>query len=1367
VSSSSGGPKAEVSGQPEPASGRYQLLGTLGGGGMAIVHEVLDRATGRRVAQKRLRPQESEQRMQRTRELFEREFHTLAQLAHPRVVEVYDYGVDERGPYYTMELLDGGDLERLVPGPYRRVCAIARDVCSALSLLHSRRIVHRDVSPRNVRCTSDGLAKLIDFGAMTRMGVIKDLVGTPVYCPPEVLHLQAIDGRADLYALGATLYYVLTGRHAYPVREFAALPKAWQFGIARPSELVAGIPAALDDLVLDLLQQDPERRPATAAEVMERLSAIEGRTLQENLLVAQSYLTTPVFVGREPELAAVRAKAARALEGQGSALLVLGEAGVGRSRFLDQNALAGQLLGLTVIRADADDAASGDYGVMRRLLAQLQQTQPALVPSLEARERAVLRAAFPELIAAEAGAARADVTRAQLQNALQHALIGASRRAPLLIAIDDLHRTDEPSLSALGLLARELRGAPMIVVASAERSAAPRASLPFEAFASAASEIALLPLELAEAQTLLASMFGASPHLDTLTPRLLSLSQGIPRDLMRLAQHLVDCNVVRYQGGAWSLPEQLEAQDLPESVAQLLAARVRACEPSARALAAALALCPEKSFSFEECFALAAHGDTGRLMTDLVQLSDADVVRSVDDRYSITDRAWVPVVLDTVSPEELARLHLRLSAVFERQPGEEFRSAQHLLRAGDTQRALDRFVAHAVISRQQTDRDPEAYFSFVRSQPSDWMETYEQAIAECRRLGRPRGDAYALHMRLSGIVAMVGLPAKTATMSALVSQLTAAAGLDDWAQLDASLPPRDRILRALETARARWQTLPDDERLMEPMTALRELTIAVRHIMGPSAPNFDLPMLRELPSLAPYVALSPTLGVIEQLRIGVLARVTGRLDRARELYAQLLETIAQPGHVGLDESAYEFTRLLLASALAMMEVGLGLPAGIERVADIEANPLFQVTAMQLRMQHYAWQGESDVAAQCRKQLEVLRLQSSARQTFENTYLVWQLMAQVACDDVARVKQSLAEIAPLAERFAGWRPVLAFGRAEYLRLRGDHAAAQAELAGELARLKAGDHQLWAQLAAAEIRAFDAAGESAEAVRRGRAHLEALERAELGDSARQSLLLPLSAAEAHAGQLDAARETGDLALAHALAAGTTGINLALAYEACAWVALARRERAQYEAMLKACEGALRGVRDSALTSKLWQLKRQAQATGLAPVVLDPQLGFLQAGESVLESRISNCASSSERAHTMLALLAQQSGCQEGFLYQVTHEGPRWVASLGEQSPSERLESIARNFVQAELSAGEMITDVGTSQWSSLELDEREQTYRPVLLSHYVEGECVITGLALLHVDSGQAFVYPGETASRISRCLHELEKGTGMAVTGLDV
>jgi serine/threonine protein kinase len=85
-------------------------------------------------------------------------------------------------------------------------------------------------------------SKLIDFGAMTPMGPSKELVGTPAFCAPEILNMQALDARTDLYALGATLYFALTGRHAYPARDFASLSNAWRFGIARPSELVPGIP---------------------------------------------------------------------------------------------------------------------------------------------------------------------------------------------------------------------------------------------------------------------------------------------------------------------------------------------------------------------------------------------------------------------------------------------------------------------------------------------------------------------------------------------------------------------------------------------------------------------------------------------------------------------------------------------------------------------------------------------------------------------------------------------------------------------------------------------------------------------------------------------------------------------------------------------------------------------------------------------------------------------------------------------------------------------------------------------------------------------------------------------------------------------
>ncbi|HMJ11358.1 MAG TPA: serine/threonine-protein kinase, partial [Polyangiaceae bacterium] len=310
----------------EWVANRYRVVGTLGQGGMAIVYQVLDSATGQALALKRMIGASSQE--QRDMALFEREYLTLARLAHPRVVRAYDYGVEEQGPYYTMELLDGGDLQRLAPIDYRKACALLSDVCSALSLLHSRRMVYRDLSPRNVRCTGNGMAKLIDFGAMTPMGPSREWVGTLPFCAPEALHSQPLDARTDLYALGATLYYALTSRHAYPARDAGHLIDLWQSKPPPPSELVPGIPSALDALILDLLAQDPQHRPASAAEVMERLSAIADLPIDEQLLVSQAYLSTPTLVGREGQLDEIRKRLGRALRRRGGSLLLQGVPGV-------------------------------------------------------------------------------------------------------------------------------------------------------------------------------------------------------------------------------------------------------------------------------------------------------------------------------------------------------------------------------------------------------------------------------------------------------------------------------------------------------------------------------------------------------------------------------------------------------------------------------------------------------------------------------------------------------------------------------------------------------------------------------------------------------------------------------------------------------------------------------------------------------------------------------------------------------------------------------------------------------------------------------------------------------------------------------
>jgi serine/threonine-protein kinase len=151
-------------------AGRFWVEEVLGRGGMGAVYRVQDGRSGKKLALKRgyaRDPRKADKR----KALLEREYHTLAQLAHPSIIEVYDYGVDESGPYYTMELLDGADLDKRGRLPWRQVCALLCDVASSLAILHSRGLLHRDVSSRNVRVTADGRAKLIDFGAMTSMGV--------------------------------------------------------------------------------------------------------------------------------------------------------------------------------------------------------------------------------------------------------------------------------------------------------------------------------------------------------------------------------------------------------------------------------------------------------------------------------------------------------------------------------------------------------------------------------------------------------------------------------------------------------------------------------------------------------------------------------------------------------------------------------------------------------------------------------------------------------------------------------------------------------------------------------------------------------------------------------------------------------------------------------------------------------------------------------------------------------------------------------------------------------------------------------------------------------------------------------------------
>jgi serine/threonine protein kinase len=353
---------------------------------MAVVYEAFDRVRGTAIALKCLSVERFSPGKQYDRAvaLFEREYYALSQLTHPHIIEVYDYGLDSEGPYYSMELLTGTSLRAASPTRWDEACSLVRDIASALALLHSCSLVHRDVTPLNVHCDLHSRAKLIDFGAMMPAGVARHLVGTPAFIAPESLRQQSLDGRADLFALGACLYFAITGQRAFPAHSLDDLNDAWRVPPAPPSQFAADVPEELDELILALLSVERDDRPRTAAEVYERLTTLARLPREEAAGVAQAYLSRPALVGRSEQLELLRERAQASREGAGCSLLVRGVRGVGRSCMLDAAALEATLAGFQVARADNSAGDASSLGAVRQLLSVLVSSNPVLSRALQA-----------------------------------------------------------------------------------------------------------------------------------------------------------------------------------------------------------------------------------------------------------------------------------------------------------------------------------------------------------------------------------------------------------------------------------------------------------------------------------------------------------------------------------------------------------------------------------------------------------------------------------------------------------------------------------------------------------------------------------------------------------------------------------------------------------------------------------------------------------------------------------------------------------------------------------------------------------------------------------------------------------------------
>jgi hypothetical protein len=464
--------------------GKYEIGEPVGSGGMGIVYRARVTGTNVPVALKRVTLPLAPQAVAALR----REIEILRRLSHPGIVRILEQGTVEGEPYYVMDFIEGESLERRIrahsaserPGapreqPFQRVLpllGILSTVAKTLAFLHGNGVVHGDLSPRNVLITRDNVPILSDFG-LARVRDVQsresleshgEKAGTLAYMAPEQLRGELTDARADLYSLGCILYEVLTGspppsserpRHSNELRE--------------PTAFIQDLPDALNSLTLQLLAEEPGKRPAYAVDVAAQLGAIADAAPSARFASnpgEYGYIYRPEFVGRAGVFATLMNSLSQCGAGRGSRVGVLGECGIGKTRLLVEAIAGARTRGLRVVTtsfappvpsapqtspllrgllgAVADACRRGGSDVNRRLLGDRGPLLAAFDP---APQRWSGEERQPDLDWPPAGPGRTSVFAAIEQTVRELVAI-----QPMLVAVDDAQWMDETSLSFLKFL---------------------------------------------------------------------------------------------------------------------------------------------------------------------------------------------------------------------------------------------------------------------------------------------------------------------------------------------------------------------------------------------------------------------------------------------------------------------------------------------------------------------------------------------------------------------------------------------------------------------------------------------------------------------------------------------------------------------------------------------------------------------------------------------------------------------------------------------------------------------------------------------------------------------------------------------------